>query len=168
VSRVGKTIPLIAFLGFVLSVSALGTHLSFVRSVKMDSWSDVQLETMRISGNQHCLDYLKGHGISSSSTSTSSSDTSGECSTIQERYDCAPALLYQQVLKARREGRPEPTELPEYIPSKDRRTKLKDRNGFGSQPSLTEPTKEQKGPPVVALERAMATIWKNLTNRSKQ
>jgi hypothetical protein len=104
---------------------SLGTHVSFVRSVSMDSWSDVQLEKMSLGGNVQCLQFLAIHGIDASET------------TIQERYDTPASFLYQQVLQARKEGKPEPTELTERrqsSPSNDELSKKIKMQGFGSPP----------------------------------
>lgn len=54
---------------------------------------------MKMGGNQACNSYLQKHGISPRTP-------------IKQKYDSPPAQLYKEVLKARVEGRPEPTELP--------------------------------------------------------
>jgi hypothetical protein len=96
----------------------------------MDSWSDVQLSKMHSGGNTQCLEFLNQHGIDSSQR-------------IKERYDCAASYLYQQVLQARREGKPEPTELPKMpedsTPMRKAKMKLE---GFGSSPM--EPEQERQ------------------------
>jgi len=81
---------------------SLGVHVSFVRSIAMDSWTDKQLKVMKTGGNDKCNDFLKMHGIDARTP-------------IKEKYESAPAQLYKEVLKARIEGRPEPTELPKVI-----------------------------------------------------
>ena len=85
----------------------------------MDSWTDAQLEKMKKGGNQACKDFLIQHGLDF------------ENLTIKERYDSPPAQLYQQVIKARVAGEPEPTELP-----KRQEVSMKDKpmQGFGSGP----------------------------------
>ena len=65
--------------------SGMGTHISFVRSVTMDSWTDAQIAKMKKGGNQACKDFLKKHGIDF------------ENCTVQERYDSPAAMLYQEV-----------------------------------------------------------------------
>merc|ERR1719230_580050 len=43
---------------------SLGVHLSFVRSVAMDSWTEKQIAAMEASGgNQNLVDYFKSKGI---------------------------------------------------------------------------------------------------------
>ena len=65
----------------------------------MDSWPEKQLQLMKNGGNQTCNDYLQKHGI-------------GPRTPIRQKYDSPAAQLYKEVLKARVEGRPEPTQLP--------------------------------------------------------
>jgi ADP-ribosylation factor GTPase-activating protein 1 len=79
--------------------SSLGVHISFVRSIAMDSWSDKQLALMKNGGNKNCNDYLKARGIDPRTP-------------IKAKYESDAAQLYKEVLKARVEGRPEPTTLP--------------------------------------------------------
>lgn len=102
---------------------SLGTHISFVRSVTMDSWTDKQLSLMKEGGNQNCNDFLSKHGI----------DIQG--ASVKEKYDSPPAELYRQVLKARLEGRPEPTTLPEPMKRTEQEEKewaSRPMQGFGS------------------------------------
>lgn len=54
---------------------------------------------MKAGGNQQCNAYLQKHGI-------------GPRTPIKQKYESSAAQLYKEVLKARVEGRPEPTELP--------------------------------------------------------
>jgi len=91
----------------------LGSHVSFVRSVKMDAWSTSQLQLMKQSGgNTACKAFLERHGI----------DMTYNSSSIKDKYDSPPSHLFQQVIKARVEGTPEPTELPEQWKSSTTRT----------------------------------------------
>ena len=78
---------------------SLGVHISFVRSIAMDSWTEKQLALMRTGGNQACNDYLQKNGIAPRTP-------------IKQKYEAPAAQLYKEILKARVEGRPEPTELP--------------------------------------------------------
>uniref|UniRef100_A0A7S4JPG9 Arf-GAP domain-containing protein n=1 Tax=Odontella aurita TaxID=265563 RepID=A0A7S4JPG9_9STRA len=78
---------------------SLGVHISFVRSIAMDSWTPQQLALMKAGGNQKCKTYLSSKGVSPSTP-------------IKEKYESPAAQLYKEVLKARVEGRPEPTEIP--------------------------------------------------------
>mmetsp|Transcript_13932 Transcript_13932/g.39637 ORF Transcript_13932/g.39637 Transcript_13932/m.39637 type:complete len:507 (-) Transcript_13932:2705-4225(-) len=82
---------------------SLGVHISFVRSIAMDSWSDKQLALMKNGGNDKCNNYLKQRGIDARTP-------------IKQKYESDVAQLYKEVLKARVEGRPEPTKLPPKKP----------------------------------------------------
>jgi len=84
---------------------SLGVHISFVRSIAMDSWTPAQLAVMKAGGNAKCASYLTSKGINASLP-------------IQQKYDLGPAKLYKEVLKARAEGKPEPTSLPAAKPKK--------------------------------------------------
>ena len=42
---------------------ALGVHISFVRSVSMDSWSEKQITKMRLGGNDKCNNFLNKYNI---------------------------------------------------------------------------------------------------------
>lgn len=85
---------------------SLGVHISFVRSIAMDSWTDKQLQSMKLGGNQACNDYLQQKTNSKISARTP----------IRQKYDNPTAQLYKEILKARVEGRPEPTSLPLAVP----------------------------------------------------
>jgi len=82
---------------------SLGVHISFVRSIAMDSWTDAQLALMKKGGNANCASYLSKNGILPSTP-------------IKQKYESAPAQLYKEVLKARVAGLPEPTSLPTPAP----------------------------------------------------
>lgn len=118
----------------------LGTHISFVRSVTMDSWSSQQLAIMKLGGNQACHDFLLKHGITTRD--------------IRERYSSPAAQLYKQVLKARQEGRPEPTELPPPIHLERKKTNYA---GIGSSPPPAR-RRSMVGPAVLVGIAAVA-IW---------
>ncbi len=87
---------------------SLGVHISFVRSIAMDSWNDSQLAIMKSGGNDKCNAYLKANGINPVQYSTNDAVNGG----IKKKYDNDIALLYKLKLKARAEGKPEPTEVP--------------------------------------------------------
>jgi len=96
---------------------SLGVHISFVRSIAMDSWTEPQLALMKAGGNNKCNEYLEKHGI-------------GPRTPIKQKYESPVAQLYKQVLKARAEGRPEPTELPKPAPKQQSTTQSGDPNGM--------------------------------------
>jgi hypothetical protein len=78
----------------------LGVHISFVRSLDMDSFSDLQVRAMKLGGNEQFHEYLQQE----SSVPTDA--------IAKEKYDNPVAELYKLRLKARVEGTLEPTELP--------------------------------------------------------
>jgi ADP-ribosylation factor GTPase-activating protein 1 len=94
----------------------------------MDSWTPAQLALMKAGGNQKCNDYLQKHGIAPRTP-------------IKQKYESPAAQLYKEVLKARVEGRPEPTELPKpvvkqaYVPQQQQNT---DSNSMERLPGETE------------------------------
>jgi ADP-ribosylation factor GTPase-activating protein 1 len=88
-----------SFLPISDGISSLGVHITFVRSIAMDSWAEKQLAMMKTGGNKKLNDYLKSRGIDAGTP-------------IKAKYESEAAQLYKEILKARVEGRPEPTSLP--------------------------------------------------------
>jgi len=78
---------------------SLGVHVSFVRSVSMDSWSEKQIQMMRTGGNNKCNSFLQQHGVAKETP-------------IPNKYNSPAAQLFRDRLLAEVEGRPLPTELP--------------------------------------------------------
>ena len=70
----------------------LGTHVSFVRSINMDTWSPVQLSMMRIGGNRRLREFLNSYDMPTSFD-------------IMQKYYTKAADYYRQLLKAEAEGR---------------------------------------------------------------
>lgn len=100
--------------------SALGTHISFVRSITMDSFTDREIQLLKAAnGNQQWLDFQKKYKQDATIS-------------IQEKYDSPVADLYKAVLQARIEGRPEPTELPKRQRLKPQVDMKRKMQGFGS------------------------------------
>lgn len=84
----------------------LGTHISFIRSVKMDSWTPKQIEAMKAGGNDKCKEFLATKGMIDMTIMSPYS--------IKQKYESPAAELWRQVIKARVNGTEEPTELPEF------------------------------------------------------
>jgi len=82
---------------------SLGVHISFVRSIAMDSWTPAQMDIMKKGGNQKCISYISAKGVLPSTP-------------IKQKYESDAAQLYKHILKARAEGKPEPTEIPKKKP----------------------------------------------------
>lgn len=73
---------------------------------------------MKLGGNQKCISYLSSKGILPSTP-------------IKQKYESDVAQLYKEILKARAEGRPEPTSLP---PPKNRNAYIPQQNAAGGRP----------------------------------
>ncbi|KAL6424036.1 hypothetical protein ACFW04_009737 [Cataglyphis niger] len=61
----------------------LGVHLSFVRSVSMDKWKDVELEKMKVGGNRNAREFFE------------SQPDWDEDMSISQRYNTKAAALYR-------------------------------------------------------------------------
>jgi homoserine kinase len=126
----------------------------------MDSWSKPQIERMKIGGNIQCLEFLSKRGV-------------GVYRSIREKYDTPAAELYQQVLKARVEGRPEPTKLPP--PRRQTTTKTtaqmkKTITGFGSSahPSIIRMEKQRKLGVGLGISSVAAIVAWGVSKRKLQ
>ncbi|GMH23089.1 hypothetical protein Nepgr_024932 [Nepenthes gracilis] len=71
----------------------LGVHISFVRSVTMDSWSEIQLKKMESGGNDKLTDFLAQYGIPKETD-------------IVTKYNTHAASVYRDRIQALAEGRP--------------------------------------------------------------
>ena len=80
-------------------VNRSGVHISFVRSVTMDSWNHKQLAMMTNGGNADLQAFWKKHGVDPKMLHNA-------------KYHEPASTLYADRLKAKVEGRPLPTELP--------------------------------------------------------
>ncbi|KAM4034033.1 ADP-ribosylation factor GTPase-activating protein 1 isoform 5-T5 [Anomaloglossus baeobatrachus] len=70
----------------------LGVHLSFVRSVTMDKWKDVELEKMKAGGNGKFRHFLE------------SQEDYDPCWSLQEKYNSKAAALYRDKVATLAEG----------------------------------------------------------------
>jgi Putative GTPase activating protein for Arf len=100
---------------------SLGTHISFVRSVRMDAWDEKkQIPLMRIGGNQRCNNFLKKYNIATHLNTSKNNIISATNydeqlrNMIRQKYDNPVAQYYQQLLKAERDGLPTPS-IPESV-----------------------------------------------------
>ncbi|GMI69781.1 yeast pde1 suppressor 1, ARF-GAP domain 7 [Hibiscus trionum] len=71
----------------------LGVHISFVRSVTMDSWSEIQVKKMESGGNQKLNAFLAQYGIPKETD-------------ILTKYNSNAASIYRDRIQALAEGRP--------------------------------------------------------------
>ncbi|XP_050559967.1 ADP-ribosylation factor GTPase-activating protein 1 isoform X4 [Spodoptera frugiperda] len=81
---------------------SLGVHLSFVRSVTMDKWKDLELEKMMVGGNAKARDFFE-----------SSSDYKPGM-TIPQKYNTKAAAMYRQKISFMADGKQWSEE--DYIP----------------------------------------------------
>ncbi|XP_022983985.1 probable ADP-ribosylation factor GTPase-activating protein AGD6 [Cucurbita maxima] len=70
----------------------LGVHISFVRSVTMDSWSEIQIKKMEAGGNEHLNAFLAQYGIPKETD-------------IVTKYNSSAAGIYRDRIQALAEGR---------------------------------------------------------------
>uniref|UniRef100_A0A182K678 ADP-ribosylation factor GTPase-activating protein 1 n=1 Tax=Anopheles christyi TaxID=43041 RepID=A0A182K678_9DIPT len=70
----------------------LGVHLSFVRSVSMDKWKDIELEKMKVGGNRKAREFLDAQ------------DDWDETMPIQRKYNTRAAALYRDRISTLAQG----------------------------------------------------------------
>lgn len=118
---------------------SLGTHISFVRSVKMDSWTPQQIASMKAGGNDKCKEFLATRGGIDMTVLTPHS--------IKTKYSSPAAELWRQVIKARVNGEEEPTELPELVVEENNSDDDTKKKKYGSIRGgrTTEPKKKMEG-----------------------
>lgn len=90
---------------------SLGSHISFVRSVTMDSWSEKQLRRMIAGGNAECSAFFEQNGVPMSTP-------------IKSKYHTKVAELYKQKLEAVAEGKDwkPPANMAELVKQKAQET----------------------------------------------
>ncbi|KAK7284211.1 hypothetical protein RJT34_18953 [Clitoria ternatea] len=71
----------------------LGVHISFVRSVTMDSWSEIQIKKMEAGGNDNLNAFLAQYGIPKETD-------------IVTKYNSNAASIYRDRIQAIADGRP--------------------------------------------------------------
>ncbi|XP_061486997.1 ADP-ribosylation factor GTPase-activating protein 1 isoform X2 [Rhineura floridana] len=71
----------------------LGVHLSFVRSVTMDKWKDIELEKMKAGGNRKFREFLEFQ------------EDYDPCWSLQEKYNSKAAALFRDKVAALAEGK---------------------------------------------------------------
>ncbi|GAA5837319.1 hypothetical protein JCM9279_005652 [Rhodotorula babjevae] len=73
---------------------SLGSHLSFVRSLTMDKWTDKQIERMKKGGNARCKEFFEANGQPFASLP------------MTDKYNTHVASMYRDKLVCDAEGRP--------------------------------------------------------------
>ncbi|XP_018580284.1 ADP-ribosylation factor GTPase-activating protein 1 isoform X1 [Anoplophora glabripennis] len=72
----------------------LGVHLSFVRSVTMDKWKDIELDKMKVGGNRNARIFFEAQ------------PDWDDTMTIQQKYNTKAAALYRDRISALAQGKP--------------------------------------------------------------
>lgn len=72
----------------------LGVHISFVRSVSMDKWKDLELEKMKVGGNRKAKQFLD-----------SQPDYNAKLP-LQDKYNTRAAALYRDKINTEAQGKP--------------------------------------------------------------
>ncbi|XP_029639125.1 ADP-ribosylation factor GTPase-activating protein 1-like isoform X3 [Octopus sinensis] len=91
----------------------LGVHLSFVRSVSMDKWKDIELEKMKVGGNNKAKEFFE------------SQEDYQEGWSLQEKYNSKTAALYRDKILTESEGKTwsiATSTARNYIPAQPRLT----------------------------------------------
>jgi hypothetical protein len=120
----------------------LGTHISFVRSLDMDSFTPKQIQILKIGGNKQCNSYLQDQqqqprpqqqreNATADDSATACTNPTTKKNSAKGKYDNNIAELHKLKLKARVEGKPEPTELPAGTTTQ--RTSSSQQQGGSSQ-----------------------------------
>ena len=106
----------------------LGVHISYVKSVTMDTWSTPQLRVMSCGGNKRLRDFFRSYQYPATMT-------------IQTKYATKAAQYYRDMLKAESESRP-PTSVPprleeglETISGAEHLFRPRHMQGYGSEES---------------------------------
>lgn len=92
----------------------LGVHISFVRSVTMDSWSPQQLKLMQAGGNDALNKFLLQHGVPKETNH-------------KAKYNCKAAEVYRDKVKAAAEGRAWTAPPADQIKSSQRQSSATNR-----------------------------------------
>ena len=104
---------------------SLGVHLSFVRSVGMDSWNAVQLKKMQLGGNAKVNQFLAKHGVPKDAP-------------IHLKYDSAAAEAFREKIRVEAEGGKyvEPANIPKGLKKNAGETPAHQRTGFENGQTL--------------------------------
>lgn len=73
---------------------SLGVHLSFVRSITLDKWKDIELEKMKVGGNRKAKEFFDSQPSYKPNMS------------IQQKYNTRAAALYKDKIATEASGKP--------------------------------------------------------------
>ena len=104
---------------------SLGVHLSFVRSVGMDSWNAVQLKKMQLGGNAKVNQFLAKHGVPKDAP-------------IHLKYNSAAAEAFREKIRVEAEGGKyvEPANIQKGLKQNTGETPAHQRTGFENGQTL--------------------------------
>ncbi|PNH08809.1 ADP-ribosylation factor GTPase-activating protein AGD7 [Tetrabaena socialis] len=107
----------------------LGVHISFVRSVTMDSWSNEQLRKMQAGGNGKLNAFLKQYGVEKGMD-------------IKDKYNTKAAEFFRDQLRAQLEGREYTPPPPSAVgPAASSMPKAGSTHGLAAQSPQASPAK---------------------------
>jgi ADP-ribosylation factor GTPase-activating protein 2/3 len=118
---------------------SIGVHLTFVRSLDLDEWTQRQMDAMRIGGNGPARAYFRKHGMTLEV---------GGGSSIK-KYQSKSASSYRAELKklveaeARKRGEGLPSSEPSSATSTEKATSLLQNLSVGDQMSMETEAKEK-------------------------
>ncbi|XP_060540339.1 ADP-ribosylation factor GTPase-activating protein 1 isoform X5 [Pantherophis guttatus] len=112
----------------------LGVHLSFVRSVTMDKWKDIELEKMKAGGNLKYREFLE------------SQDDYDPCWSLQEKYNSRAAALFRDKVAVLAEGKEwsiETSAARNWSPPQPKVALSSAHRSSGGQPQNAGPTSDK-------------------------
>lgn len=143
----------------------LGVHISFVRSVTMDDWSEKQLQMMIHGGNDKLKQFFKAQGFP-------------EGIDIREKYSQEATQAYRDVLKKKAQGiqsgpisyigfrRTTVQEIPVKAAEPSRSFEKKQYQGFGNTNYV--PTKQDPRAPEEDIWNSISAGWSSVVDKSGQ
>uniref|UniRef100_U3EUI2 ADP-ribosylation factor GTPase-activating protein 1 n=1 Tax=Micrurus fulvius TaxID=8637 RepID=U3EUI2_MICFL len=112
----------------------LGVHLSFVRSVTMDKWKDIELEKMKAGGNLKFREFLE------------SQDDYDPCWSLQEKYNSRAAAFFRDKVAVLAEGKEwsvETSAARNWSPPQPKVALSSAHRSSGGQPQNAGPTSDK-------------------------
>lgn len=125
----------------------LGTHLSFVRSTTLDTWSERQMEFMRHGGNAKAKAFFRKHGFDASSAV--------DKAMLSVKYESRAAGLYRKELQGDVDGgdsKNESSYLAKYKQKAEEAEKVEDqkrRDSLGKEKDVHRNVMQQSNEPKV-------------------
>ncbi len=131
----------------------LGVHLSFVRSLTMDKWDDLQLARMELGGNSRLKKWFKQRGLPAEMP-------------ISQRYNTPAAATYRDNLKAAAEAQLNGG-AAESAPAKSAAASMLAKDDKAGPGSATPTSTELLSPPSAAsADDEWESNWNDVVNSS--